>query len=119
MTGSWHKWDIGLRMRYHSGALYDPVIGTELSSDGLRTVPTYSTVKNSARMPDFYQLDLRLDRKVRHNTWTMNYYIDILNVLNTQNVTGYDYGVDLEKVGNPDKEYGLPLFPAFGIEAEF
>ncbi len=119
MTGSWHKWDIGVRMRYHSGALYDPIIGTELSSDGLRTVPTYSTVKNSARMPDFYQLDLRLDRKVRHNTWTLNYYIDIFNILNTQNVTGYDYGVDLEKVGNPDEEYNLPLFPTFGIEAEF
>lgn len=119
MFSSVSRWDIGFRFRYHSGLPYDPVIGTGLSEDGSHIIAVYPDTKNSARLPDFYQLDLRFDRPVYYNTWKLNFYIDILNVLNTRNVNGYDYGNNLEKVANPDEEYGLPLFPTFGIEAEF
>ncbi len=119
MPGSWQKWDVGFRFRYNSGQPYDPVIGTALSDDGSYTVAVYPNKKNAARLPNFYQLDVRFDRPVLYNTWKLNFYIDILNILNTQNVTGYDYGNNLERVNNPDEQYSLPLFPTFGIEAEF
>jgi hypothetical protein len=117
MSGSWKKWDIGFRFQYHSGKPYDPVLGVDNS--GTRPVPIYASKKNADRLPDYYQLDLRLDRGFLYNTWKMNFYIDILNVLNIQNVSGYDYGREYEKVDNPDEEVGVPFFPTFGIEAEF
>lgn len=116
LTGSWKKWDMGFRFQYHTGLPYDPVVDTQLVN-GL-TVPIYGE-KNADRLPDFYQLDLRLDRYTLHNTWKFNFYIDLQNVLNIQNVTGYDYGDNFENVNNPQAEYGLTLFPSFGVEAEF
>lgn len=120
LSGSWRKWTVGLRLRVNSGKPYTPVIGVreEPYEDGVRRV-AITAEKNSERLPAFVQLDLRLDRRFLFNTWKMNAYLDILNVTNRQNVTGYDYGDDLENVDNPEESTSLPIFPSFGIEAKF
>jgi len=118
LLGSWNKWDIGFRFRFHSGQPYDRVIGRETLPDG-RILPVYSNKKNADRLPNFYQLDFRIDRHFKFNNWKMSVYLDILNILNNSNVSGYDYGDNYEKIDNPDEESGIPLFPTFGIEAEF
>ncbi|MDH5300824.1 MAG: TonB-dependent receptor plug domain-containing protein [Gammaproteobacteria bacterium] len=118
LSGDWKKWDLGFRFQYHTGQPYDPVLGTTTDGNG-RTVPIYPSKKNAARLPDYWQLDMRLDRAFLYNTWKMNFYVDILNVLNRANVTGYDYGSEWERVNDPIEQTGAPLFPTFGIEAEF
>ena len=123
LSGSWNKWTLGFRFQWHSGTPYDPVIGkTDVPIEGTdltRPIPIYPATKNSARLPNFYQLDVRAERKILFNSWKMNIYFDIQNVLNTQNITEYDYGDNYENIENPDPVSGGVLFPAFGIEAEF
>jgi hypothetical protein len=122
LKNSWKKWTVGFRFQWHSGTPYDPIIGTvdvPVDGGGTRPVPVYPSTKNSERLPDFYQLDFRAERRFLFNTWKMNFYIDILNVLNTQNVTDYDYGDNYENIDNPQPVSSSVLFPAFGLEAQF
>jgi len=123
LTGSWKKWTLGFRFQWKSGLPYDPVIGKEdvpiEGTELTRPVPIYPSTKNADRLPQFYQLDVRAERKFLFNTWKMNFYIDVQNVLNTKNVTGYDYGDNYENIENPEPISNTLLFPAFGIEVTF
>lgn len=123
LSGSWNKWTLGFRFQWHSGTPYDPVIGkTDVPIEGTdltRPVPIYPATKNSARLPNFYQLDVRAERKFLFNSWKMSVYFDLQNVLNTQNITEYDYGENYENIDDPKPVSGGVFFPAFGIEAEF
>ena len=137
LKNDWKKWTVGFRLRASSGTPYTKAIGrvgrcrngAEFSDcadqNNPEADPTFSHWRgrfgdrNGARLPDFFQLDLRVDRETRFNTWTLNFYLDILNVLNTENVTGFDYGNSFEKIDSPEKQTALGLFPSFGIEASF
>jgi hypothetical protein len=81
--------------------------------------PKYGA-RNSKRLPFYRQLDLRIDRLIRYNTWTMNLYLDVYNIAMSENVMSYDYGKDYEDFQNP-KTSGFPGFPLpfFGVEASF
>ena len=68
----------------------------------------------AARIKDFHQLDLRLDKNFVFQSWTLAIYLDVQNVYNQANVeaTFYDY--------RSRKEYevpGLPILPVLGIKA--
>ncbi|MDH5547987.1 MAG: hypothetical protein OEZ43_20610 [Gammaproteobacteria bacterium] len=136
LPGFMNKWSLGLRSRLYSGKPYTPVLTrTALCSGGSGVAdcadqslgsdnPDFAywradyAQKNSSRLPLFYQLDLRLDRHFLFNNWKMNMYIDILNVLNTKNVTGYDYGSRFENIDTPKKITSAPILPSFGLEIE-
>lgn len=138
MLNSWKKWIMGFRLRANSGKPYTKVISrTGICEDipsefvdcadqnAADTDPKFSHwtpnrgSKNGSRLPNFFQLDVRVDREVLYNSWKMNYYIDILNILNTQNISGYDYGNSFEKINNPVATKSLGIFPSIGIEATF
>ena len=123
LSGSWNKWTLGFRFQWHSGTPYDPVIGkTDVPIEGTdltRPVPIYPGTKNSERLSNFYQVDVRAERRFLFNSWRMSVYFDVQNILNTQNITEYDYGDNYENIDNPDEVSGGVFFPAFGIEAEF
>ena len=138
MINSWKKWIVGFRLRANSGKPYTPLLSrtarcqsnpgeyvdcsnqSDAESDASFShwVPNWGAI-NSARLPNFFQLDVRFDREVLFNTWKMNIYLDILNIFNIQNVSGYDYGNSFEKIDNPRKTKSLGIFPSLGIEASF
>jgi hypothetical protein len=137
LIGEWRRWNAGFRLRANTGKPYTPVVGRTgvcknnstfaacADQANATTDPTFShwradrAAYNSARLPNFYQLDIRLDRQFLFDKWKMNVYLDMLNALNTENVIGYDYGNSFEKIANPRKAKSLPLFPSFGMEATF
>jgi len=134
---SWRKWTAGFRLRLNSGKPHTPLLdrvgrckqGEDFVDCGdqanAMSDPDFSHWRpvwgdtNSARFRNFFQFDLRIDREVRFNTWKLNFYMDILNLLNYKNISGYDYGNSYENIDNPDEETSLGLFPSFGVEATF
>ncbi|MBI3815332.1 MAG: TonB-dependent receptor [Nitrospinae bacterium] len=108
------KWEAGFKWRYSSGLPYTPVIGRYQNNTG-RWRPVYGTL-NSDRFPDYHRLDLRVDRHFIFQSYKMSAYLEILNVYNRQNIQAIDYNADYTK---EEKIYQLPLFPFFGIRAEF
>ena len=137
LKNDWKKWTLGFRLRANSGKPYTPVLGRDgrcisgeefvscVDQGNAENDPDFSHWRpkwgeiNSARLPNYFQLDLRIDKETRFNTWKLNFYMDILNILNTENISGYDYGNAYEDIDSPEKQIALGLFPSFGVEASF
>jgi hypothetical protein len=70
-----------------------------------------------SRLPIFFSIDLRADRRW-HRCWgDIVFYIDIQNATNRRNVEGRQLGFD-EFTGEPIQEdlRGLPIIPFIGVE---
>jgi len=108
-------WTFGFKWRYQSGQLITPVLSAAQTNieNPDKYVPIYGDL-NSKRLPDIHKLDIRLDRNYQYKKWNMDLYVEVLNVYNQANVSGYKYNEDYT-----DKEdiTGLPTIVSFGIKA--
>jgi hypothetical protein len=105
------RWRIGGRARYTTGNPYTPVAGAYRTTDGNWVAVDGPLL--SVRLPDFFQLDLRIDRSWKRPWGVMNLYIDLQNVTNRENVEGVTYNTDFSKRSYTN---GLPIFPSIGVE---
>ncbi len=111
----WEGLSAGARLRWSSGNPYRRVVGSvyDVDADDYQRLPLES---RDLRLPDFLQLDVRVDKKWTYDEWSFSAYLDILNVTNRQNPESVDYNFDYtEEALGP----GLPFFPSFGIRAEY
>ena len=121
MPGFAHKWDWGIKLQAASGKPYTPVTGRtqEILSDGTKRWRPIHGELNSARLPDYFSLDLRIDRKIPIDNWTLNLYLELQNITRHENVIRYDFGNSYQNFNRPKKVTGLPFMPFFGITATF
>lgn len=92
-VGGWKfldDWQIGGKYMYLTNVPITPIVGSENASAGSSTginlyLPTYSKDYNSARWPDFHQLDIRLDRFYNYQWGYMNVYIEFINFFGNRN----------------------------------
>ncbi len=117
LIGSYNnqRWTFSGRLRFVSGLPFTPVVGATYDSDNDVFIPNTGPIY-SERFKNFQQLDIRIDRKFIYDTWILSAYLDIQNVLNTENIQQIEYAYDYSK-----KEFvmGLPILPTFGIKGEF
>lgn len=110
-TALGRHWRLGGRFRFTSGNPYTPVAGAYQDDDG-DWVPVDGPLL-ARRLPDFAQLDLRVDRSWKRPWGVMNLYIDLQNISNRRNVEGVTYNSDFSRVS---QTRGLPIFPSIGVE---
>ncbi|HTC22437.1 MAG TPA: hypothetical protein VK859_16400, partial [bacterium] len=114
-------WDTGIKILYTTGLPYTPVASAAQTIDNSGTQPvtyykpTYDAT-DSARLPDYFRVDFSTSIKTVYNTWEWRLYLDISNILHTQNVLGYDYNASYTQK-NP--EYDLPFLPYLGVEVKY
>ncbi len=107
--------DVGLRLRYATGNPSTPIVGSVYLSD----YDVYLPIPGAAfseRLPDFFSLDLRIDKRFVFKSWILSVYIDVANVMNRRNVEAYNYSYDYTRraaIG------GLPILPSLGLRASF
>nr|HEX4316372.1 TonB-dependent receptor [Kofleriaceae bacterium] len=103
--------EVGLRYQYASGRPTTPVIGATYDADAGAYVPVYG-VSKSQRIPDFSQLDARIERDWLFDTWSIGAYLDIINVTNTKNVEAiqYDY-----RYRQSAPVTSFPFLPTLGV----
>jgi outer membrane receptor protein involved in Fe transport len=70
---------------------------------------------NTRRYPDYYRFDIRLDRRFFFGSWSLVTYIDVTNLLGTDNVWTYQYSED----GSVKTVLQYQTFPVGGITLEF
>ncbi|MDP7040034.1 MAG: hypothetical protein QGI45_12800 [Myxococcota bacterium] len=104
-----------MRWRLVSGNPTTPVIGTVVDTDWDYYVPSYGDV-NTGRLPPFYQLDIRLDKRWIYDNWTLNLYVDIQNISNRSNPTSIAYSYDYSEESYSG---GLPILPIMGLRGDF
>ena len=110
-----HNWKYSGRFRYVTGDPYTPVSSAVFDADNDVYIP-FSGSYYSTRVADFRQLDIRIDKKFIYDHQIWSFYVDIQNVLNTQNVESVSYSYDYTQNQNVT---GLPFLPAVGVKGEF
>ncbi|HEY0468092.1 MAG TPA: TonB-dependent receptor, partial [Polyangiaceae bacterium] len=107
--------DVGVRGRYASGYPRTPVVGSYFDS---RTA-TYQPIlgdKNSIRIPEFLELDVRVAKRFKLQTSSLEIYLDVQNVTNRKNPEEIAYNAAYTQ-----RRYveGLPILPVLGVKWEF
>ena len=110
-------WDLslGLRFRYASGPLITPVLGSLFDTNGNYTVPLPG-LPWSQRLPDFFQLDARLDKRFVFDAWTLVVYLDVQNVTNQANPEALFYNHNYTQSAFVT---GIPILPTLGLRGEW
>jgi len=84
-------------------------------------VPVWKDL-NTGRLPSYKRLDFFISRTFDVGSWMLTPYIDIINVLNSKNVSHYDYTLNESKPPeyvNQNPVYNsLPLFPMVGVRVK-
>ena len=111
--GDW--WDIGVTYRYAVGTPYTPY---DLSRRRIMGGRWYCAMgpKNSARLPDYHRLDVRVDHRFLFRSWNLDLYVEIWNLTGHENVVRYDYNEDFTQ---REPFVLFRLMPMIGIAAEF
>jgi hypothetical protein len=111
----WRGLAAGFRLRFTSGTPYERVRTAVYDGDA-DAYQAIRTGRTDARLPAFFQLDLRIDKKWTYQTWTFAAYLEVQNVTNRKNAESIAYSYDYSRTGIVS---GLPFFPAFGLRAEY
>jgi hypothetical protein len=67
------KWNFGGRVHYHTGRPWTAPVGNQSTLDAL------TENRNNARLPAFFQLDLRVERNWRFPNWQLDLFLDVTN----------------------------------------
>jgi TonB family protein len=104
-------WELGARFQLASGRPTTPVIGATFDADCGCYVPLRGPTR-SARIPTFYQLDVRAEHDWIFKTWSFGVYLDIINVLNIENTEAiqYDY-----RFRHSFPVTSFPIIPDIGV----
>jgi hypothetical protein len=107
--------DLSARFRYASGYPRTPVTGSYLDARRNLYEPVLGE-RNSTRIPDFWQLDVRLAKHFRFGTSEIEAYVDVQNVTDRDNPEEIAYSPDYR-----EKRYinGLPILPVLGARWSF
>lgn len=107
---------LGGRFRVVSGSPTTVPLGSVHDLDTTSYLTLGSSNRTSTRLPTFHQLDVRLDKKLVFETFSLTAYLDLLNVYNQQNAEGFisDYR-SREQQAIPS----LPILPVIGMSGEF
>jgi len=108
-------WQVGARFRYVTGSPYTPELGGTMNYDAGTYSPVTSPARNSARLPAFHQLDVRVDKTWTFQAWALTWYLDVQNTYNHQATEAIGYNFDYSQT-TPSK--GLPILPIMGLRGE-
>jgi TonB family protein len=108
-------WTAGLRFRYARGLPRTPVVGAFYDAKDDLYQPAFGA-QNSIRLPDFWQLDLRVDRTFfLGDTARLLVFAEGLNVTNRANGEEFTYNVDYTRRGVVT---GLPVVAVLGARVD-
>jgi TonB family protein len=107
--------DVSARFRYATGYPRTPVIGSYYDARRNLYEPELGP-KNSIRIPDFWQLDVRFSKRFTFGSNELEVYLDVQNVTNHQNPEEIAYNPDYTQ-----RRYinGLPILPVLGARFGF
>ncbi len=110
--------DVGVRFRWVTGNPDTSQLANGLTIYDADRDTHYPGVAApfSSRLPDFVQLDVRVDKRFVFKKWIFAVYLDISNVTNRANVEGYAYSYDFTRRALVT---GLPILPSLGLRASF
>ncbi|MBK9314636.1 MAG: TonB-dependent receptor [Acidobacteria bacterium] len=114
----WGQWLLASKMRVASGLAYSnltPVIFNEPPRVTLFELLRPED-RNALRLPNFFQLDLRVERRFDFRRWSFSPYVDIFNLTKYTNVVDVNYRLGSGTAGFLRER---TLIPIIGGRIEF
>jgi TonB family protein len=110
-------WELGSRFRYTTGRPTTPLAHAYdvYHADRNRYDETYGPYF-SGRTSGFHQLDMRLDKSWRFESWTLNTYLDVQNLYNAKNA---EFVFDDYRGRKEYEVPGIPILPVVGVKGSF
>jgi hypothetical protein len=84
-----HKWNVGGRVHYHTGRPWTSPMPEQSMLEAL------GSNRNNARLPAFFQLDLRVERNWRYPNWQLDLFLDVANATYSREIFQCTAGDDL------------------------
>ena len=122
-----NNWEIGVRNRFLGMAPFIPV-NVQATQDAYPTIINDFDRIGEERLSAFNSLDVRVDKKWNYNNWSLNLFIEVVNLLGSQLPQSPQFGLDLDDNGDvvmprnlieiPDTNGGSTI-PTFGIVIDF
>ena len=112
-------WEVGAKWQYRTGNPYTPVVGREIMRHPDTGRPRYTPLfgeTNSARVPPFHRLDIRISKSFIYQRWRWGIFLELLNAYNRKNVLDVDYN---RSYTEERYLYQLPIVPYLGLTIEF
>ncbi len=107
--------NVGARFRYASGPLITPIAASLFDAQANLYVPI-PALPWSRRLPDFVQLDVRIDKKFVFENWSLVAYLDVQNATNQQNPEALFYNFNYSESAFV---YSIPILPTLGLRGEW
>lgn len=108
-------WEVGARFRFSSGNPLTPIVGARRDDNTDVFIPVFGPV-NSQRLPNFNQLDIRIDKNFIFDQWSLDLYVDLTNVYNNPAKEGLLYNYNYSESAFLE---GLPILPILGAKGSF
>ena len=105
-----------MRVRYVTGNPFTPIVGGYFDNNGGDYGPVDKLPIYSARLPAFFELDVRVEKKwhiLKDSSFSL--YLDVLNATDNRNVESFTYNYDFQIHSTAS---GLPILPSFGARIE-
>lgn len=110
------NWTLGTVFHFNTGRPYTPTYYTICSNTPEAFYVARRGDANSARLPSYWRIDFRVQKREVFETWYFDFYIDFFNAAFRWETVGYDY--DFNR--NEYVAEKVPLFlPMVGIRGEF
>jgi hypothetical protein len=106
---------VGLRFRLATGMPRTPVIGSYLDATTDQYQPIFGA-QNSIRLPVFYALDLRMEKRFHVRSVDVAPYLEVLNLTNRANVEELTYD---DQFASRSNITGLPILAVAGFFIRF
>ena len=120
------RWHLNLSWRFHTGNPTTPLEHTLVRySDSYADCERGFGEYNTGRLPPYHSLDLRLTKTHEYKSWTLNWYVQILNLYNRLNVherafsETRDEATDVPTGCEVSDEPLFPILPTLGVSATF
>ena len=120
------NWEVSSRWRFAGETPYVPY-NIEASLDNYpNMILDYSQLGN-VKLGNFSQLDIRFDKKWNKENVSINFFLEILNLLAQKIPTPTEYGLERDNYGNILTPYNLievdvnreSIIPSFGFSIDF
>jgi outer membrane receptor protein involved in Fe transport len=113
------EWELSGKVRTSQGLPTTPFITTpERSAETGFPIgsPDFAYYNQGERLPLFFALDLRVDKRWFFSGWQLITYIDVQNVTGRGNVSGIRYNTQTSAV---EQQTSIGVLPSIGINVEF
>jgi hypothetical protein len=106
------KWELSTRARSATGLPTTPFITTGSSAGQL----DFTRYNDGARLPTFFSLDVRVDRRFTIGRTQLITYLDVQNATGRANVSQISWNA---RLGTTERNESIGVLPSIGINWEF